>query len=160
MEELYALIKNGIVENVIVASAEFIAKISAKYDSIVQVDKLPVRPGVGWTFDGDLFDNPIKDLPPESDLERRIKAKQANMIKGARIIGLVSVMNEDKNLTGIQMVQFAQTFSQIQGLLQAGSLNLAKGAIETIVPDGVLVTQVDKDAILAELNKLIAGQFE
>ena len=72
---------------------------------------------------------------------------------GKRIIALVLVQNSKKvGLTNSQIAQINGTFAQIKGLLDTGSLNTAKDAITAISPDGVLVTQEDKDIYLAEIN--------
>lgn len=61
MEKVYALIKNGIVENTIVAEASFIALIEGQYDSCVRIDELDVKPGIGWSYDGERFSAPGSD---------------------------------------------------------------------------------------------------
>jgi hypothetical protein len=48
----YALIKNGVVEGVIVSDADYIAVIQDKYDACVRVDNIANRPGPGWTHSG------------------------------------------------------------------------------------------------------------
>jgi hypothetical protein len=55
---LYALIRNGIVEKVIVAEADFITLISAEWDACVRVEGREDRPSPSWTYDGELFTPP------------------------------------------------------------------------------------------------------
>lgn len=55
---LYALVKNGIVEQVIVAEADFIALITANWDACIRVDGREDRPSPSWTYDGELFTAP------------------------------------------------------------------------------------------------------
>jgi|CXWL01.1.fsa_nt_gi hypothetical protein len=110
-------------------------------------------------IDGQVVEDPVLKTKVEADdfLEARLREKNRNMQKGARIIALVSVMNEDAGFTGEQLVAFQSQFAQVQALLSAGSLGLAKGLIDLIVPDGVIITQSYKDKVLAELIKLISN---
>jgi hypothetical protein len=48
---VYALIKNGVVENAIVADAAFISNIESNYDQSIDVTSMEPRPSVGWTYD-------------------------------------------------------------------------------------------------------------
>jgi len=57
----YVLIKNGKVENVIVADEDFIAKISGDYDHIEPMDTVLEKSlgvGVGWTYADGVFTAP------------------------------------------------------------------------------------------------------
>lgn len=67
----YALIKNGVVENVIVASPEFVSTL-AGYDHIEALDTVEEQKvaGPGWLYDADtgLFSAPIPE-PSEIDWE-------------------------------------------------------------------------------------------
>lgn len=47
---ILALIKNNIIENVIVADSELIALNYPDY-LVVRIDQLEVIPGIGWEFD-------------------------------------------------------------------------------------------------------------
>jgi hypothetical protein len=59
----YALIRNGIVENVIVADAAFIEVISNDWDDIVDITDTEY--GVGWTYDGEEFAAPVVEAVVE-----------------------------------------------------------------------------------------------
>jgi hypothetical protein len=59
MEKIFALIKNGVVENTIVADEVFAAAIAAQYDFVIRVDELDPRPGIGWLYDGENFSQPV-----------------------------------------------------------------------------------------------------
>jgi hypothetical protein len=54
----FALIRNGIVENVIVAESDFMDHIRGQWDQVVEVN-VDEKPGVGWIYDGSVF------VPPE-----------------------------------------------------------------------------------------------
>lgn len=58
MEIIYALISNGVVQNIIVADANFIAGISANWQHCVRIDQLDPVPGIGWSYDGATFTPP------------------------------------------------------------------------------------------------------
>ncbi len=62
-EQLYALVRAGRVENVIVADDAFVASIAADWDAIIRVDGRLDRPGPGWTYDpaGDRFIPPAPE---------------------------------------------------------------------------------------------------
>jgi len=74
---------------------------------------------------------------------------------GVQMIAFIGIRNDEKSLSEAQSVTFLTTFAPIMQLLQAGALDTAKVQIEGITPDGVLTTQADKDAILAEINAFI-----
>lgn len=60
---VYALIKNGIIENTIVADSNFISTIQSQWDACVRIDELETQPGIGWEYDGEVFTNPNGSLP-------------------------------------------------------------------------------------------------
>lgn len=51
---IYALIKNGIVENTIIADANFISGISGQWDACVDITATP-EVGINWQYDGSNF---------------------------------------------------------------------------------------------------------
>jgi hypothetical protein len=57
----YALVKNGIVENVISAEQEFINQIQSQWDECIDVTSLETKPGIGWLYADSEFENPIKN---------------------------------------------------------------------------------------------------
>lgn len=62
----YALIKNGQVENVIVADETFIATIATEWDHIERIDtpaKRALGVGIGWAWDGSNFVAPPAPPP-------------------------------------------------------------------------------------------------
>lgn len=58
MIQNYALIKNSIVVNIIVADDDFIELIKNEYDSIIATNNLPVHPCIGWLYSNGEFTNP------------------------------------------------------------------------------------------------------
>ena len=63
----FALIKNGTVQNVIVADEAFITSITSKWDHIECIDtpaELALGVGIGWGWDGSSF---VAPLPPTTE---------------------------------------------------------------------------------------------
>lgn len=54
MENIVAIIENGIVSNVIVADA---------WPNGIRVEQLNPRPGIGWLYDGEVFTPPVVPEP-------------------------------------------------------------------------------------------------
>ena len=63
------------------------------------------------------------------------------------------VRNAAKNLTTAQVKQIVAAYAPIKGLLDTGSLQSAIEEIQAIQADGVLVTEADKEAIIAHINQ-------
>lgn len=57
----FALVKSGLVQNVIEADDAFISTISKSYDSVVNVDLITAGPG--YTYDGNNFTPPAASNP-------------------------------------------------------------------------------------------------
>lgn len=70
-----ALVKNGVVENIIVAETDFIDSISADYEAIVPLDP-PSGPyviaGIGWTYSNGVFTPPVAAPAPDIATDMRI----------------------------------------------------------------------------------------
>lgn len=62
---IYALVKNGVVINTIVADDNFISTISSNYDACVRVDNIDNPPSIDWLYDGQNFTDPTLELPPQ-----------------------------------------------------------------------------------------------
>ena len=58
----YALIKNGLVEQVIVSDAEFAQSIARKWDAVTPA---PEGCAIGWAWDGEAFTPPAPPPAPE-----------------------------------------------------------------------------------------------
>jgi len=54
----YAVIKDGIVNNVIVADTKEIAETVTGL-TCVEIEYVPGSPGIGWTYDGTNFSAPV-----------------------------------------------------------------------------------------------------
>lgn len=64
MEKLFALIKNGLIENVIVAEQAFADQMKPKFDHVIRVDELDPLPGIGWSYADGAFTPPAPPEPP------------------------------------------------------------------------------------------------
>jgi hypothetical protein len=60
----YAVIKDGIVDNVIVAESKEIAE-SVTGLTCVEYNSEPGAPGIGWSYDGTSFIAPVIEVPEE-----------------------------------------------------------------------------------------------
>lgn len=101
MMKEYSLIKNGVVENIIVANDEFVAKLATTYDEIVPVDNLN-RPSVGWIRSQGQFQNPKK---AEEDAINQAWSKIADARTRLSALDLQTKINQ------------ANTIAQIKSLL-------------------------------------------
>lgn len=58
----YALIKNGVVANTIIADSTFIKVIASDWDDIIEIPDDEC--GIGWSFDGKDFFAPVQPEEP------------------------------------------------------------------------------------------------
>lgn len=82
------------------------------------------------------------------------KALQA-MNAGREIIAKMAIRNVQKGLTAEQVAQFLDSFKDVKGMLETGSLTTAKAAINAITPDGVVTTESDKEFLITEINAFL-----
>ena len=81
-----------------------------------------------------------------------IQAKKA-MECGKNIQALLLVRNSPKQLTTAQVKEMVSIYAPIKQLLDTGSLVSAKEEILSVTADGILVTEADKVALVAEIDK-------
>lgn len=79
-----------------------------------------------------------------------LKAEKIATGKAARkacedVLDLIAGFNFDRELTGPQITEMQTTFSNAEAALRASRPTQAKGFIQAITPDSVLVTQEMKD---------------
>lgn len=60
----YAVIKDGIVNNVIVADSKEIAE-QVTGLTCIEYENVPGAPVIGWTYDGTSFSAPVIEVPAE-----------------------------------------------------------------------------------------------
>jgi hypothetical protein len=84
--------------------------------------------------------------------EAAISYAQKLMACGNKVVAYMLVRNQPKALTTSQVDSLVQTYAPIKGLLETGSLTTAKEKIAAVVADGVVVTEADKAALIAEID--------
>lgn len=84
--------------------------------------------------------------------ESAISYAQKLMACGNKVVAYMLVRNQPKALTTTQVDQLVQTYAPIKSLLETGSLTTAKEKIAAVVADGVVVTESDKTALIAEID--------
>lgn len=89
----------------------------------------------------------------EVDIELRIRRIQF----GQRLVAIMSIRNDAKNLSGAQIVQLVQDFASINQAWLNGSIATSRALVAAITPDGTLLTTADKTAILAEIDANLAA---
>lgn len=87
----------------------------------------------------------------EAVKEQMVQAKLADIQKGQKIIAIMRVGSDSKNLTKQQKKTLINTTKEVIEALNIGSLDVAKELIEGIAPDGTLITNEDKAKILGLL---------
>ena len=90
----------------------------------------------------------------KAQIESDIEQMQKHVAFGQKMIAYIGARNKSKTpaLTTAQVKTIVETYSTIHALLGSGSLVTAKSEIEALTVNDPLVTQADKDAILAEIN--------
>lgn len=86
-------------------------------------------------------------------MENAINAAKKAMDCGKQVQALLLVRNAPKQLTTAQIKQMVEIYAPIKQLLDTGSLVSAKEEIQSVTADGVLVTEADKTALIAEIDK-------
>jgi hypothetical protein len=89
-------------------------------------------------------------------LEEKNKSQALSQAKKAMECGkttqaLVLVRNASKGLTKPQVKQMVKAYEDIKNLLDTGSLESAVEEIQAVVADGVLITEEDKAALIAQI---------
>ena len=88
--------------------------------------------------------------------DQAISSALLRIAHGKRVLALFLVRASLKNLTTEQVKQLNLTYSNVKDLLETGSLEAAKSEIESITPDGSMVTQSDKDALILEIESFLS----
>ena len=83
--------------------------------------------------------------------DKAIQAKIKEIEKGQKLIAMIRVSSDTKNLSVEQKKALIASTKDIIEALSIGSLDVAKSLIQAIQPDGVVITAQDKSSILGEL---------
>jgi len=92
-------------------------------------------------------------IQQEADIKLRIKRIQF----GQRLVAIMSIRNDSKNLSGAQIVQLVQDFASINTAWLNGSIATSRALIAALTPDETILTTADKTAILAEIDANLAS---
>lgn len=74
---------------------------------------------------------------------------------GKRVVALLVLRNSQKGLTTSNIAQINTVYAPINGLIDTGSLATAKEQMLLISPDGTLITEDDKNDLVAEITKCL-----
>ncbi len=77
---------------------------------------------------------------------------EKSMACGKKVQQLLLIRNSAKSLTTTQVKSLVLTYADIKRLLDSGSLESAKEEIQAATADGILVTEDDKTALVAQLD--------
>lgn len=104
-------------------------------------------------FSSPVYEDITLQTEAETIRQARIAAGAAARKACENVLDLIAGFNIEQQLTLEQISLMQQNFELAERALRAGRPTLAKGAIQLITPDGVIVTQEMKDEALA----LLAG---
>lgn len=143
----YALIKNGIVQNVIVADEEFISSISDQYDHIEALDTPEEQKvaGPGWLYDSIAGEFTSPPEPEEIKTWKITKLAFKNRFPRAKWIAAKFASQSDPI-----MADFFETFelSTFIDLQSASAINDVTSLSQEGVPESFRLTQEEVDDVL------------
>jgi hypothetical protein len=70
---------------------------------------------------------------------------------GSRAINVMSLRNAKKGLSKLQRKQILTIYEDIKNMLDVGSLDNAKDAINSATADGILITELDKSSMIESI---------
>lgn len=97
-----------------------------------------------------LEDDADKIAARDQEIEIALRIKRIEF--GKRLIAIMSIRNDAKNLTTPQIIQLVTDFSDINTAWANGSIATSRALVDAITPDGTILTTADKTAILAEID--------
>jgi hypothetical protein len=136
MTQHIALIRNGVVENIIVSEPEFAGTLG--YDVAIPIDGYSPMPGISWKYSNEVF------TPPAPVINSRMisKVQYLNRFPDQKLSAIYAATVTDPNLQLIQ-AKFDATVDEVNlddpTLVQALSYFVFKGYL----------TQADVDVIRA-----------
>lgn len=97
-----------------------------------------------------IVDDPDKIAAKESEAEIAMRIERIKF--GQRLVAIMSIRNDAKNLTTQQIVQLVTDFADINQCWLNGSIATSRALVAALTPDGTILTTADKNAILAEID--------
>jgi hypothetical protein len=96
MENIFAIISDGQVKNVIVADLKFVESLN---EQAIDVTNMPNRPGPGWLYDGENFSEPIR-VEPQQKLEPAVVEPEPDSaaIKSLRLMDMEKIPTDGEEL--------------------------------------------------------------
>lgn len=111
----YALIKNGIVENIIVADDDFIQTLTG-YDEILEVSDISEQPVIGDTYIDQVFSRPIV-IQPSTTILTKLQFSQKFTFEELIAIEMAAVSNP-----GIRVLQQQQSAAEFIDLSDTNTI--------------------------------------
>lgn len=107
---------------------------------------------VAFTENGSpmIEEDPDKVAAIEAEGEIALRIRRIEF--GKRLIAIMSIRNDTKGFSVEEIVEFRNTFADIDSALLNGSIGTAKALINAIEPDGTITTEGDKAAMLDEIT--------
>jgi len=102
--------------------------------------------------EGQLFIEPDPDKIAADEQEQEIELRVKRIQFGQRLIAIMSIRNDAKDLNPSQIVELVATFQTINTAWLNGSIATSRAIIDALTPDEELITSADKTAILAEID--------
>lgn len=88
--------------------------------------------------------------------ENELKERLEMIEKGKELVALMANRNAKKGLTPDQIPSLLSTYREVNEALSSGSLQTAQYLVSQVVPDGVIMSQEDKDFALAKIAEYLA----
>ena len=160
----YALIKNGKVENVIIADAEFIKHLASKYDYIENVDGKRVGPGCSYDPIKKVFGDPSP--PPLPSLEELKATKLAQLETAIQSKANEPVPDADNNCSwaggseSAMLIDGAIRLAQLKGSPTVDLYDTASKVHTLSIPDAqkvfILVAEASQTLYVKKMAKASA----
>jgi Xaa-Pro aminopeptidase len=124
------------------------------YDSIKEIHQGIDENFIAVNSEGNLYQREKNEEELLADQMEQINQYRAQIEKGVSAIAYFRLLNDQKNLNESQKAQILSNSSiqQIIQTLSVGNIDIAKNLINAYQADGVLVTNEDKQKIIAFLN--------
>lgn len=93
-----------------------------------------------------------EDITNQKQQKQIERMAMKNIKCGQKVKAFIGYLNISKGLTKAQIKQFIDTYKKVIGIIDGGALDTAIEEITALTPDGTLVTESDKTAIIEKIN--------
>lgn len=109
-----------------------------------------------------VLDQNLKDAIDAADTvktnrQAQINSKVKDLYFGQKLLAIIGVQQFASGLTSSQKIQYFEDYQGLQRLLLGGAIASAKQLLEDLTPDGTLLTEVNKQELLGEINEYLAN---